>query len=321
MGLLEDADILVENNSPREMAEQGLDFPSLHKEHPHLIVTSITAFGQTGPYRDYLGDDLVAVNMGGLAYSTPGLPDSVEDPDSEPPLRPATYAGDFAAAISGAVATMLALFGKERSGVGRHVDVSVQEAVAATMIWDLAPTSYLGLVRRRGTRLGYGPMPNCYLPCKDGYVVLTAFSDEHWAKLVEIMGNPDWAESELFDSPTARADSWDGLRLLILEWTMAHTGQEISEATQFQGIPCFPAFDVGQALATEQIAARRYLRETDIGGGRAAQLPGLPFRFGDSPLPLRREAPALGQHTTEVLYERLGYGGPELERLRRLGVI
>jgi len=321
MGLLEDADILVENNSPREMAGQGLDFPSLHKEHPHLIVTSITAFGQTGPYRDYRGDDLIAVNMGGLAYSTPGLPDSVEDPDLEPPLRPATYAGDFAAALSGVVATMLALLARERSGVGRHVDVSAQEAVASTMTWDLAPTSYLGLVRRRGTRLGYGPMPNCYLPCKDGYVVLTAFSNEHWAKLVEIMGSPDWAESELFSSPTARAESWDGLRFLILEWTMAHTGQEIYEATQSQGVPCFPAFDVGQAIATEQVAARKFLRESDLGGGRVARLPGLPFRFGDSPWALRMEAPALGEHTAAVLSERLGYGGSELERLADLGVI
>ena len=134
LDLLKDADVLVENNPPLIMREQGLDFPTLHALYPGLIVVSLTHFGQTGPYRDYRGDDLVATNMGGLAYSTPGLPDHVEDPMKEPPLKPATYLSDFVAGLVGAVATFLALFSRTRGGAGRQVDVSQQEAIASMML-------------------------------------------------------------------------------------------------------------------------------------------------------------------------------------------
>ena len=319
--LLRDADILVENNAPRTMQELGLDFASLHEDFPNLIVTSVTPFGQTGPYRDYHADDLIAMNMGGMAYATPGLPDEVSDVDREPPLRPATYVADFAAAISASVATMLAILTRESDGLGRHVDVSAQEAVAAAMAWDLTTLIYLGVSKQRGTRLGYGLMPNCYLPCKDGYVVLTAFYEDHWTGLVEVMGSPDWAESGLFDDAVSRADHWDALRLLLLDWTMSHTGREISEATQARGIPCFPARELDQAVDEEQLSARGFLQEIELGAGRRARMPGLPFRFGDNPWPLRMPAPRLGEHTNVLLSERLGLSGAELARLNALGVI
>ena len=320
-GLLEDADILVENNRPRDMEDLGLDFRSLHRDHPQLIVTSVTPFGQTGPHRDLRADDLVSFNMGGLAYATPGLPDEVTYPELEPPLRPATYAADFTASIAAAVATMLALFCRQADGLGRHVDVSEQEAVAAIMIWDLTTASYLGLARHRGSRLGYGVMPNGYFPCKDGYVVITAITDEHWGSLVEVMGSPEWAQNELFRDGVARGDNWDGLRLLLLDWTMSHTGQEVYELTQPRGIPCFPAYELSQAIASPQVAARRFLHQMEVGPGHEASLPGLPFRFGGTPWPLRMPAPRLGEHTSQLLSERLGCSAPSLARLKGLGAI
>ena len=319
--LLKDADVLVENNRPRDMEDLGLDFGSLHREFPHLIVTSITPFGQTGPYRDYYGDDLIAVNMGGMAYATPGFPDEVTEPEREPPLKPATYIADFTAAIAGAVATLLAVIVREPNGPGRHVDVSEMEAIASVMAWDMATSSYLGLIKGRESRLGYGPMPNGYFPCKDGYVVLTAFSEEHWMKLVEVMGDPDWADNELFRDSTARAENWDGLRFLLLEWTMAHTGREISELTQARGVPCFPAYEVSQAISSEQVTSRQVLRPLEICPGHEAKFPGLPFRLDDVSWPIRMPAPRLGQHTNSLVSERLGYQGPALAQLRGLGVI
>ena len=319
--LLKDADILVENNPPHRMEAQGLDFPSIHKEFPSLIVTSITPFGQTGPYRGYRADNLILANMGGLAYATPGLPDQVSDPEQEPPLMPSTHVAGLTAGIAGAVATLLALLARERDSLGRHVDLSVQEAVASTMAWDLATSSYLGLVKRRGSRLGYGPMPNCYLPCKDGYVVLTAVTDEHWGKLVGVMGSPDWAKSQLFKDSSARADNWDGLRLLLLEWTMDHTGREIYQEAQNLGIPCFPAYELSQAIGSEQVTAREFLREVEVGPGRKARLPGLPFRFGETPWPVRMPAPRLGEHTATLLTQRLGYSASSLAQLKGVGAI
>ena len=319
-GLLEDADILVENNPPDRMKWLGLDFSFLHQRYPRLIVTSITPFGQTGPYRDFLGDDLVIANMGGLSYATPGLPDKVEDPETEPPLRPATYVADFTAAIVGSVATLMALMAREMDGNGRHADVSEQEAVASAMVRDLVTPSYLGRDKRRGDPLD-SLMPNSYFPCNDGYVVITAYVEDHWRKLVDVMGNPDWAHDPKFRDGNARTDNWEELRPLIREWTMAHSGQEIHDATQSRGIPCFPAYELGQAVTSDQVAARNFLREVELLPGRTAKIPGLPFRFGDTPWPVRTPAPRLGEHNNVVLSQRLGYDGPALVQLRRIGAI
>ena len=307
--LLKDADILVENNPPGEMDALGLDFPSLHKEYPRLIVTSVTPFGQTGPYRDYLGDDLIAANMGGLTYATPGIPDQVNDPVREPPLRPATYVADFTAGIAASVATMLAVLAREWDGLGRHVDVSEQEAVASTLTWDLATTSYLGLIKRRGARLGYGLMPNCYLPCKDGYVVITAITQEHWLALVEVMGSPDWADSELFRDGMGRSDNWDALRLLILEWTMAHTGREIYEAAQARGIPCYPANEVSQGHYVRAGGCQEVLARDGSGAGPGSRIPRTPLSIrGRPPAPANAGAAAGRAHQYPVV------GAPGIHR-------
>ena len=316
--LLKDADVLVENQSPRSIEGLGLDFSSLHELYPRLIVTSVSPFGQTGPYRDYLGDDLIGINMGGLAYASPGLPDAVADPEREPPLRPATYVADFTAGVTGAVATMLALLTRTWDGAGRHVDVSEQEAVASGVVYDLAAASYLGIAKRRGAPLA-GLMPNCYLPCKDGYVVLVAFLEPHWRALVEVMGNPEWGENELFRDGMLRSDNWDALRLLLLEWTMAHTGQEIYEATQARGVPCIPAYEVGEVLASGHLASRKFLVEAEVAPGRTAQFPGSPFRFDGVSCPLRMPAPRLGEHTSTLLSERLGYSSLQLAQLMSSG--
>ena len=316
--LLKDADVLVENGPPRNMEDLGLDFSSLREAHPRLIVTSVTPFGQTGPYRDYLGDDLIGINMGALAYASPGLPDAVADPEREPPLKPATYLADFTAGVTGAVATMLALLARDWDGAGRHVDVSEQEAVASGTLYDLSAASYLGMVKRRGAPLA-GLMPNCYLPCKDGYVVLVAFLEPHWRALIEVMDNPDWADNELFKDGMLRSDNWDALRLLLLDWTMAHTGQEIYEVTQARGVPCIPAYEISEVLASEHLVARNFLVEAEVAPGRTAQFPGSPYRFDGVPWPLRMRAPRLGEHTSSLLSERLGYSALQLTQLMSSG--
>ncbi|MFQ5873621.1 MAG: CaiB/BaiF CoA transferase family protein [Dehalococcoidia bacterium] len=315
LDLLRDADVLVENNPPSVMKEMELDFPRLHTRFPRLIMTSVTPFGQTGPYQDYRGDDLIAMNMGGLAYATPGLPDHIEDPVKEPPLRPATYLSDFVAGLAGAVATFFALFSRLRDGVGRHVDVSQQEAVASMMLWDIAHHSYLGTSKKRFPTAMAGVEPNKYMPCKDGYVAIVAFSDDHWRKLVQVMGDPDWAKTELFDVSYSRAQYWDALGPMILEWTMSHTGQEICELAQAKGLPCFPAYEVADTLESQQVAARGSLVGVESGGD-SWRMPGPPFRFSHLSLGQMAPAPRLGQHTEKILKNDLGYDADVLARLR-----
>lgn len=302
--LLDRADVLVTNLSRRRLADFDLLPVSVRARHPRLIVTTVTPFGLDGPYTDYQGDELVAFAMGGLAAATPGMPDAVDDPEAEPPLHPAAFVAETIAGVTGAVATMLAWFTREQTGSGAHVDVSQQAAVAAMEQRDMTAYSYAGLISGRLPNT-IGRMPNFYLPCKDGYVVVAAPLDHQWNRLVELMGDPDWAHSDLFNSADARALHWDGLKALLLDWTMSLTGDEIYRRAQQKGLPFFPFYPLSRTLTSEQVAARESLATVRV-AGTAFQIPGAPFRMSKSPWLLRRPAPRLGGDTRHVLRTVLG---------------
>ena len=303
--LLRHIDVLVLNHPPARLERLGLRRYHLRKLNPGLIVTTITPFGLKGPYRDFVGDELIAVSAGGLAYATPGIPDTVHDPDEEPPLRANAFVGEFIAGVQGAIASVAAVMTRDHTGEGSEVDVSQQEAVAMVIPYELAHASYLEPKGREP--IIFGAMPNAYLPCKDGYVVVVAVMEHHWRALTELVGDPELAEIEVFADAAERARNWDALEPLLLEWTMSHTGAEIAQLAQSKGIPCFPAYTVGQMVDSEHVAARRFLWTLEEPKGRKFKLPGYPVHMDSTPWCLRRRAPRLGEHTAEVLREWTGY--------------
>ena len=301
--LVAQADVLVVDLPPSELDRLNLRWRHLNGLNPGLVVTAITPFGLTGPYRDYAGDDLIAVSAGGLAHATPGIPDTVHDPEKEPPLRANTYIGDFLAGIQGAVATMVAVLSRNLTGRGGEVDVSRQEAVAMVIPFDLAHASHHEAKKREPSI--FGAAPNAYLPCQDGYVVIMAVIDSHWRALMDLTGNPDWADLELFANAQERARNWDALEPLLLEWTMDHTGAEIADLAQSKGVPCFPAYSVGEMVESEHVAARGFMWNLRGPDGQDFQLPGYPVRMEATPWQLRRRAPKLGEHTSQIMKEWL----------------
>ena len=298
------ADVLVVDHRPAVIDSLGLRRHHLKELNPGLIVTAITPFGLTGPYRDYAGDDLIAVSAGGLAYATPGIPDIIHDPESERPLRANTYLGDFLAGVQGALASMAGVISRNLTGEGCEIDLSRQEAVAMIMPYDLGHAAYHEPKNRQPAI--FGAMPNAYLPCKDGYVVVMAIIESHWQGLMQLTGNPEWADLEVFADALERARNWDALEPLLLEWTMNHTGAEIADMAQGKGIPCFPAYTVGHMVESEQVAARGFMREVAGPQGQTFKLPGYPVQMEATPWRLRRPAPRLGEHTSQVLQEWLG---------------
>ena len=302
--LVAQADVLVLDLPPSEIDRLCLRWHDLRDLNPGLVLTAITPFGLTGPYRDYAGDDLIAVSAGGLAHATPGIPDMIHDPENEPPLRANTYVADFLAGIQGAMATMVAILGRGLTGQGGEVDVSRQEAVAMIMSFDLAHASH-GQAKKREPTI-FGAMPNAYLPCQDGHVVIMAVIDAHWQALMDLTGNPEWREMEVFANAQERARNWDALEPLLLEWTMSHTGAEIAELAQSKGVPCFTAFSVGEMVNSEQVAAREFMWDLQGVGGQRFQLPGYPVRMEATPWVLGRKAPTLGEHNSQISKEWLG---------------
>ena len=311
--LLAKADILVVGGQSAEIMRQGLRREALQHFNPGLIVTAITPFGLSGPNSAYVGDELTGVAAGGLSFSTPGIPDAVQGLAKEPPLRANTLLGELMTGVLGSAGCVAALLARQFSGQGCEIDLSLQEGVAAVMPYELAHAAYHEPKKRDPSV--FGLMPNAYMPCRDGYVVIMAVIDGHWRSLMEAAGNPDWAELEVFATAQRRALNWDALEPLMLEWTMSHTGEEIARLAQERGVPCFPAYTVGQMMESPHVAERGFLQEFTSPRGRSFQLPGHPIRMSATPWRTFRPAPRLGQHTVEVLGDWLGRSGTEAQSL------
>ena len=298
------ADILIVGGQSAEIERQGLRREFLQHLNPGLIVTAITPFGLTGPNSTHVGDEMTAVASGGLSFATPGVPDGVQDPANEPPLTANTPLAELMTGVLGSTACVAALLSRQFSGRGCEIDLSLQEGVAAVMPYEHAHAAYHEPKKRE--LLGFALMPNVYMPCKDGYVVLMAVLDGHWRNLMGAAGNPDWAELEVFGTARDRARNWDALEPLLLEWTMSHTGEEIARLAQERGVPCFPAYSVGQMIESPHVTERAFLQDLTSPGGQGFKLPGHPIRMEATPWRSFRPAPRLGQHTGEVLQEWLG---------------
>src|SRR5579862_1787516 len=233
--LVGQADVLVHNFPPAEMAQHGMDFEALSQHNPQLVMTSITPFGMTGPHRDYAATDLTLWNAGGVAYLNGGGPGS----DDLPPLRPFGQQAEFQGGLNGAVASLGAVLARDRhSRPGQHVVISIQESVAAILELAFEYWPYMGLV---ASRLGHKPIqPLDFLECRDGWIFLCCVEESQWQTFIQVMGNPEWATLELFANRIARAQNWDALKLLLQEWAATQSVDELYHAGQARRVPLAP---------------------------------------------------------------------------------
>ena len=303
--LLERADILVTNLPAHRLAAAGIAPAALRARHTQLVITSISAFGSDGPWAGFRGDELVTYAMGGMAYSTPGMPDAADDLETEPPLHPACFVAETLTGLVAATATMSAIENRNHTGVGCHVELSQHAAVAALQHRDMTTHAYLGgTYNRLLNPVNIGRMPNFYLPCKDGYATIAAPMSIHWERLVEAMGNPAWARSADFDATDARIRNWIALRRRLTEWTMTVTGDQLYALAGAQQLPIFPFYPVRKLIDSAHVAARASVVEIAI-GTRRARMPAAPLAMQGTPWALRRPAPRHGEHTARVIREWL----------------
>ncbi|MBI2305326.1 MAG: CoA transferase [Chloroflexi bacterium] len=323
LALIKDADILVENNPPQRMEELGLDYPHLREANPRIIMTSITPFGQTGPYRDYKGNDLIAFHTSGMAYDTRG---PVADPNAIPPIKAGGRQADYTGGVLGAAATMSALFYRHLTDEGQHVDVSQQEALAIFLRAGIL--SYTGYdpshIRRplpKGPQPIGGFLPYTPLPCKDGMICFQSIEEYQWWNFVEIMGNPEWAADERFVDNTTRRDNMDALYPLLAQWTMQHTREEIYHAAQANHCTVFPVNTVEDLFKARQLQEREFFVELEHPEAGPLRYPGAPYKLSETPAQINSAAPLLGQHNEEILCQRLGYSPEELAIMHQMRII
>ena len=299
--LLGSADVFVTDLPRLHAIELGLGYEKLGLAHPGLVATYVTPFGLTGPYRDYKGPDLVTYHMGGLGYETPWF--SVTDPESEYPLRAGGYQSEYLAGWSAALASIVAVFHKEAYGRGQMVDVSAMEAVADHIRANFAMFSH------EISQLPESRLKNNFpwiWECRDGYVSMSFVLQHWWDGLKELMGNPDWTESEEYAGAKELVERADDAGPLVAEWFRQYTRRELFDMLQPKGVPCFPVYTVGEVMAAEHYQEREFfaLQSHPVAGDLLQ--PGPPVRMRGTPWSLERPAPLLGQHTEEVFRE---YGG------------
>ncbi len=315
--LLKDADIFVENNPPALMEELGLTYEDLKKVNPKLIVTSITYFGQYGPYRDYKGTDLIAFSMGGVAY---GTPITVEDPETMRPLRGGGHQAEFTAGAAAASSTMGAVFHRMLTDEGQQVDVSVMDVIASLPRHTVSNYFYGGPVPDR-TPGAMMALATAIFRTKDGYASIGAGADSHWANLVKAMGEPEWATNPLFTTREGRTEFGDALKAMVQEWAEKLPKQELYNLVQSHHVPSFPVNRIDDVVNSGHLNDRGVFVEVDHPKTGKVLYPGSAARYSQEVWKIRTPAPLLGQHNEEVLCQRLGYSKEELVQLRQLGVI
>lgn len=313
--LLKWADVLIEDHLPRELARMGLSFRAIHKINPSLIMTSITPFGQTGPFRNYKGCDLVNCSSGSNAFGNPD--EGTPDPETHAPLKTPNHGSDIISGITAAVCTMGALNGRKNGKLGLHVDVSQQESVASMGRQQLAFYSVQGLTPSR--EYGRKKFGGFLYPCKDGYVVI--WIGPHYPLVVKMMGNPDWAEAEMFANPLMRNDYIGELNQLITVWTMEHTTEEINTLSLQYGVPCSTVRTVKDLVSDPQLEFRHFWEEIEHPAVGKLKYPGAPFRLSATPGKIVSPAPQLGEQNEQIYCRLLGYSRMDLVRMRQIGAI
>jgi len=314
--LIREADILVENFSPGVMGRLGLSYEELEKINPKLVMTSISNYGQTGPYRDFKMSDTIAFAMGG-AMSSQGVPE-------REPVAAAQNLKLHESAYYAATGTLGAWFGARQDGIGELVDVSIMETLMGSSdrrdnyILSYSYTGYSTTrtdpVRFRGRYYPVGPYP-----CKDGWVHI-AMQPSDWPRYLKTVGKEEWLSdprwSNFFDlSLLAESDG------AFIEWLADRTKQEAAEIMQAAGVLCMPFNTLADLYRDPHFKARGFWVEIDHPVTGRLTYPGAPTNMMDGGYQVRRPAPLLGQHNEEVLCGMLGYSKEDLVFLRETGAI
>lgn len=309
--LVRDADILVENFSPRVLAGLGLSYEELKEVNPRLIMTSISNFGQSGEYKDRKATEIVTQAMSGFASS-------IGEEEREPlraggNLRMLEYiTGTFAA-----MSTMGAVIGRRRDDRGQHIDVSITECGllqrSYPSVQNSFPTSPVKFTKR------YLMMPSVE-KCKDGYIGINLLTGQHWQDFCMMTEMYDWMDDPRFTLLFNRLKHKEEFQARFDEWLLAHTKEEIVKLGAEWRVPVNPVPNFEEIVNFPQYKERDFFVTVQHPKMGTVVQPGAPFRMSATPWKIKQPAPLLGEHNTAV-YSELGLSSDTLQSFRSKGVI
>jgi benzylsuccinate CoA-transferase BbsE subunit len=310
--LVQKADIMVETFRPGHMDSMGLGYSELKKINPGLILTSITPFGQTGPYKDFKASDLVGLAMGGFLF--------ICGWEDEPPTRVGGSQAYNMASINACTGTLIALYHRDMTGEGQHVDVSMQQCVAHALQWVTQMYDLQNRIMARSGRLGV-PLQEC----EDGWANMIALFDwDVFASWLDSVGEAaDLADEKYKDMDyQIRPEVRQHITEVTDTFTKAHDKRWICEEGQKRHIIAIPCNNAKDVLENPQLVERSFFVDVEHPELRdTLKYTGAPYRLSETPWTIGRRPPFIGEHNTDIYADELGLAQKELAALKERGVI
>lgn len=305
------SDVVIENFKTGGLKKYGLDYDSLKAVRPDLIYCSITGFGQTGPRADLPGYDFLIQAMGGLMSIT----------GHDRPTKVGVPLVDLFTGVYASTAILAALAARDRGMGGQHIDMALFD-VQAAMLANQAMNYFVG---GKVPGLPGNAHPNIVpyqdFPTGDGQLAVAVGSDGQFARFAEVLGHPEWASDERFTKNRARVANRDALIPLIAEALQGRGAQDWERLLSQAGVPCGPIQSVDQVFADPQTGARGLEIALDRNGSQPVSLVASPLRLSSTPPAYDRAPPRFGEHTAEVLRDRLAVTKKTLESWKTAGIV
>jgi crotonobetainyl-CoA:carnitine CoA-transferase CaiB-like acyl-CoA transferase len=293
--LVETADVVVENGRPGVAARLGMDYETLRAVNPAIIYASISGFGQTGPWAQRPGYDLIAQAMSGIISAT-GLP-------GQEPVKNSTPVGDLGAALFAVYGILSAVIGRKTSGAGQFVDASLLEAALGLSIWE---TAELWATGQSPTPLGSAnrmSAPYQAVSASDGPFVFAAANQKLWLALIEVMGREDLRDDPRFATNSDRVANHAALISALKPTFLTRTVEQWVGSFLDSGVPAGPILNFAQSLTSDHITARGMVQEIDHPVEGKYNALGFPVKMSGTPQQVRFPPPLLGQHSDEIRAE------------------
>jgi crotonobetainyl-CoA:carnitine CoA-transferase CaiB-like acyl-CoA transferase len=312
------ADVFIENMAPGTIEKLGLGWEVLHALNPRLIYAQVKGFGEGSPYEHNLAFDMIAQAAGGNMAITGEV--------GGRPIRPGATLGDTGTGMLMAISVLAALYQRQSTGEGRHLQVAMQDAQLNYTRGAFVNHARTGKPMERG-RAGFGPPvpPNDIFPCAPGgpndwaYVFNSHNNPEHWRRLARIIGRPELADDPEYIDRDKRLARAAEVNEMVTAWTRTKTKHEVMRIIGEAGVPCGAVFDTGDLLAEPTFESRGIIQTQHHPNGDF-RMPTFPVCFDGKP-PKIAPAPLLGEHTAEVFDSWLGLGEREVKGLKDDGVV
>lgn len=312
--LVKEVDVVIENFKPGALEAWGLGWEQLQAINPRLVMLRVSGYGQTGPYRDLPGFGAIGEAMGGLRHLS-GEP-------GRTPVRVGVSIGDSLSALHGVIGVLLALRARDQQGgQGQMIDVALHESVFNMMESLLPEYAVFGEVRQAAGSSLPGIAPSNAYRCRDNkYVLIAGNGDSIFKRLMAVIGRNDLGNDPALENNVGRVRQVDMIDAAISQWTGEHALDDVLAALNANHIPAGKIYDVADIADDPHYQARGMILDSTLPDGTPIKLPGIVPKLSATPGEVRSAAPALGQHTDEVL-EGLGIDESTRQAWRKRGII